>query len=46
MQFSISTRTIDGIMIVDCAGRLIFGEESGFLRESVKKLLPSTSRSS
>ena len=40
MQLSLSTRTIDGIMIVDCAGRLIFGEESGFLRESVKKLLP------
>ncbi len=41
MQFTISTRTIDGIIIVDCAGRLIFGEESGFLRESVKKLLPA-----
>ena len=41
MQFTISTRTIEGIMIVDCSGRLIFGEESGFLRESVKKLLPA-----
>jgi anti-sigma B factor antagonist len=40
MQLSLSTRTIDGIMIVDCAGRLVFGEESGFLRESVKKLIP------
>lgn len=41
MQISISTRTIDGIVIVDCAGRLVFGEESGELRESVKKLIPA-----
>ena len=39
MQFSISTRTLDGILVVDCSGRLIFGEESATLRETVKKLL-------
>ena len=41
MQLSLSTRTIEGIMIVDCGGRLVFGEESGHLRESIKKLLPA-----
>jgi anti-sigma B factor antagonist len=40
MQLSISTRTIDGIMIVDCSGRVVFGDESGYLREAVKKLIP------
>ncbi len=41
MQLSLSTRTIEGIIIVDCSGRLVFGEESGELRETVKKLLPA-----
>ena len=41
MQLSLSTRTIEGIIIVDCAGRLVFGDESGTLRETVKKLLPA-----
>lgn len=40
MQLSLSTRTIDGIMVVDCAGRLIFGDESAALRETVKRMLP------
>ncbi len=39
MQLAISTRIIDGIVIVDCSGRLVFGEESGLLRETVKRLL-------
>ena len=39
MQLKISTRTIDGILIVDCAGRIVFGEESAYLRDTVKKLL-------
>lgn len=40
MQLAISTRTIEGIMVVDVSGRLVFGEESGHLRETVKKLIP------
>lgn len=39
MQFKMSTRTVAGVMVVDCSGRLVFGEESASLRESVKKLL-------
>jgi len=34
-----STRTIDGILVVDCGGRIVFGEESASLRDGVKKLL-------
>jgi anti-sigma B factor antagonist len=41
MQLSVSTRTIAGILIVDCGGRLVFGEESSHLRETVKKLMPA-----
>lgn len=40
MQLSLSTRTIDGIIVVDCAGRLVLGEESARLREVVRKFIP------
>jgi len=39
MQLRMSTRTIDGILVVDCSGRIVFGEESASLRDTVKKLL-------
>jgi anti-sigma B factor antagonist len=39
MQLRLSTRTLGGIFIVDCAGRIVFGEESAYLRDTVKKLI-------
>ena len=40
MQLRISTRILnDDILVVDCIGRIVFGEESGVLRDTVKKLL-------
>jgi anti-sigma B factor antagonist len=39
MQLKLSVRVIDGISIVDCRGRLLFGDESGALRDTVKNLL-------
>ncbi len=39
MQLELSTRSMDGVAVVDCHGRLIFGEESASLRDSVKNLL-------
>ena len=39
MQLKISTRILDGVLIVDCSGRLILGEESAVLRDTVKKLI-------
>jgi len=39
VQLRISTRTIDGVLIVDCNGRIVFGEESASLRDTVKKLI-------
>jgi anti-sigma B factor antagonist len=34
-----STRTLDGALVVDCSGRLVFGEESASLRDTVKKVV-------
>ena len=39
MQLKISTRPMQGVLVVDCSGRLVFGEESASLRDTVKKLL-------
>jgi anti-sigma B factor antagonist len=39
MQLELSTRNLDGIAVVDCHGRLIFGEESASLRDALRNLL-------
>ncbi len=39
MQLRMSTRTMQGVLVVDCSGRVVFGEESASLRDTVKKLL-------
>lgn len=44
MQLRISTRTVDGVLIVDCHGRVVFGEESAVLRDTVRKLITENNR--
>ena len=39
MQLKLGVRVVDGISIVDCRGRLLFGDEAGSLRDTVKNLL-------
>jgi len=39
MQLTMSTRSLEGVLIVDCSGRLVFGEESARVRDTVKQLL-------
>ena len=40
MSLKISTRKVEGgVIVVDCAGRVVFGEEAAALRETVKGLL-------
>ena len=39
MQLRMSTRSMEGVLVVDCSGRVVFGEESASLRDTVKKLL-------
>jgi len=39
MQLRMSTRHVEGVMVVDCSGRVVFGEESASLRDTVKNLL-------
>jgi anti-sigma B factor antagonist len=44
MQLRMSTRTLEGVLVVDCSGRLVFGEESASLRDTVKNLLAQNPR--
>jgi anti-sigma B factor antagonist len=44
MQLRMSTRSLDGVMVVDCSGRIVFGEESATLRDTVKKTLSQSPR--
>ena len=37
MKLKLATRTKDGILVVDCSGRIVFGGESSLLRDTVKK---------
>jgi len=39
VQLKLSTRTVNDILILDCAGRIVFGEESAYLRDVAKKLI-------
>ncbi len=39
MQLKLTTKAQDGIVTVNCSGRIVFGEESSLLRDTVKKLL-------
>ena len=45
MQLKIAVRKMnDGIIVVDCAGRIIFGEETAELRDQVKALISEDGR--
>jgi anti-sigma B factor antagonist len=44
MQLKLATRTKDGVVIVDCIGRIVFGDESTLVREQVKRAISENNR--
>jgi len=40
MQLKIASKNVDGILVLQCSGRIVFGEESSLLRDTVKKAIP------
>ena len=40
VRLKTSTRQVENVIIIDCYGHLVFGEESDRLRQEVKGLLP------
>lgn len=39
MQLKLTKRTVDGILAIECSGRIVFGEESSLLRDEVKQAI-------
>jgi anti-sigma B factor antagonist len=39
MQLKLNTRTVNEVVVVDCNGRIVFGEESALLRDTLKQLI-------
>jgi anti-sigma B factor antagonist len=39
MQLKLNRRTVDGILVISCNGRIVFGDESSLLREEVRKAI-------
>src|SRR5262249_17352165 len=39
MQLKLTHRNENGVLLVDCAGRVVVGEESAYLRETMKPLI-------
>ena len=44
MQLKITSKTVDGILVIECSGRIVFGEESSLVREKVKAAIPDNKR--
>jgi anti-sigma B factor antagonist len=42
MELKLSQRNVNGVTVVDCSGRIIFGDEAALLRETIKAMLPQT----
>ena len=44
MSLKLSARVINGVKIIDCNGRIVFGEEASQLRDTIKKDLAQNNR--
>ena len=44
MALKIGSRAVDGVKIIDCSGRIVFGDEASQLREWVKRELAENNR--
>ncbi len=44
MMLRTSTRNFGDVLVLDCSGRIVFGEETAFLHQQVKDLLNQSRR--
>jgi anti-sigma B factor antagonist len=44
MQLKLNTRMEKGVTVIDCDGRIVFGEESALLRDTLKKMIVENSQ--
>jgi anti-sigma B factor antagonist len=44
MRLTLATRLKDGVLVVDCSGRIVYGKEASLLRDTVKEALATNNR--
>jgi anti-sigma B factor antagonist len=44
MSLKLSSRVVNGVRIIDCNGRIVFGEEASLLRDAIKRDLAENNR--
>lgn len=44
VELKLSVRIVDGITVVDCHGRIVFGEETADLRDTIRRLIAQSKR--
>ena len=44
MPLELTTRIKEGVLVVDCSGRIVFGDESIYLRDTMKELITQNNR--
>jgi|SRR5437016_5176702 len=44
MNLKIDTRTSEGVTVVSCAGRIVFGDEASALRSELKRILNNSKK--
>ncbi len=44
MNLKIDTKVADGVTVVHCSGRIVFGDEASALRNELKKVLASSKK--
>jgi anti-sigma B factor antagonist len=44
VELKLSVRTVDGVIVVDCKGRIVFGEETADLRDTVRRMIAQSKR--
>ncbi len=42
MTLKLDSREVDGVTVINCQGRIVFGEESSHLRDYLKQVLASS----
>ena len=44
MQLKITKKTVDAILVLQCSGRIVFGEESSLLRDTVREAIQNNKK--
>jgi anti-sigma B factor antagonist len=44
MQLKINKKNVDDVLVLECSGRIVFGDETSLLRDTVKQALPNTTK--